>query len=146
MIHTLKIWPEYYKEVESGLKTFEFRNNDRNFKTGDLVELDNDGFMRVVSRENNIINVGGLKVFPVEIELVVSQLDFVIEAIVYGEQNGIVGNIVCLKVIVDKNTDLKSAKKKIKAFCFSKLEKYKVPQKVIITSSVESTNRFKRKV
>jgi len=39
MIHTLKIWPEYYKEVESGLKTFEFRNNDRNFKTGDLVEL-----------------------------------------------------------------------------------------------------------
>jgi len=37
--HELKIWPEYYREVARGSKTFEYRINDRDFKEGDTVEL-----------------------------------------------------------------------------------------------------------
>lgn len=39
MIHELKIRPEYFKSVISGAKPFEIRRNDRNFKVGDLVAL-----------------------------------------------------------------------------------------------------------
>lgn len=39
MIHALKIYPEYFEEVLSGKKTFEARENDRDFKTGDLLAL-----------------------------------------------------------------------------------------------------------
>ena len=39
MIHTLKIWPQYYSRVKDGSKTFEIRENDRGFQKGDLVEL-----------------------------------------------------------------------------------------------------------
>jgi len=39
MIHELKIWPEYYKAVRDGRKTFEIRKNDRNFKVGDHLTL-----------------------------------------------------------------------------------------------------------
>ncbi len=39
MIHALKTWPEYYKEVVSGNKTFEVRKNDRSFKVGDTLLL-----------------------------------------------------------------------------------------------------------
>lgn len=45
-VHYLKIKPEYYKDVECGLKTFELRKNDRNFQVGDvlmLIKLDDDG-------------------------------------------------------------------------------------------------------
>ena len=46
MVHYLKIKPEYYKDVECGLKTFELRKNDRNFQVGDilmLIKLDDEG-------------------------------------------------------------------------------------------------------
>lgn len=39
MTHALKTWPEYFKEVQSGKKTFEVRKNDREFKEGDRVLL-----------------------------------------------------------------------------------------------------------
>jgi len=39
MTHALKTWPEYYKAVESGEKTFEIRKMDRSFKVGDIVIL-----------------------------------------------------------------------------------------------------------
>lgn len=45
MTHTLKTWPEYYKAVESGNKTFEVRRFDRPFKVGDTIilqEYDNE--------------------------------------------------------------------------------------------------------
>jgi hypothetical protein len=38
-IHSLKILPEYYQEVEYGNKTFEVRKNDRGYKIGDTLEL-----------------------------------------------------------------------------------------------------------
>ena len=39
MTHALKTWPEYFKKVKSGEKNFELRKNDRNFKVGDKVLL-----------------------------------------------------------------------------------------------------------
>jgi len=38
-VHNLKIWPEYYRKVANGKKTFEIRRNDRDFKTGDILVL-----------------------------------------------------------------------------------------------------------
>lgn len=46
MVHYLKIKPEYYKDVQCGLKTFELRKNDRDFQVGDilmLIKLDDKG-------------------------------------------------------------------------------------------------------
>ena len=116
------------------------------FKTGDIVDVDSDGYIKVISRKNNIINVGGLKVFPNEIEQIIYELDFIIEATIYGKPNAIVGNIVCLKAIVDKGTNVKFAKKQIKSLCKNKLEKYKVPQKITIVSEVKATKRFKKSI
>lgn len=39
MTHELKTWPEYFKEVKSGRKTFEVRKNDRDFCEGDILHL-----------------------------------------------------------------------------------------------------------
>lgn len=39
MIHDLKTWPEYFNDIISGKKKFELRENDRNFKVGDILNL-----------------------------------------------------------------------------------------------------------
>ena len=39
MIHTLKTWPQYFETVQTGQKMFEFRKADRQFKTGDILVL-----------------------------------------------------------------------------------------------------------
>lgn len=39
MNHELKIWPQYYRRVADGSKTFEIRDNDRGFQAGDTVRL-----------------------------------------------------------------------------------------------------------
>ena len=39
MIHNLKIYPTYFADVKSGIKTFEIRRNDRNYKIGDVLNL-----------------------------------------------------------------------------------------------------------
>ena len=40
MIHELKTWQQYFKAVANGTKTFELRKNDRNFKVGDTLILE----------------------------------------------------------------------------------------------------------
>jgi len=142
---------ELFLKTKTQINKYEGLNSDSFtkdgwFKTGDIVDIDSDGYIKVISRKNNIINVGGLKVFPNEIEQIIYELDFIIEAMIYGKPNAIVGNIVCLKAIVDKGTDVKSAKKLIKSICNKRLDKYKVPQKIIITDEVSSTDRFKRSI
>lgn len=45
-VHYLKIKPQYYKDIERGVKTFELRKNDRDFQVGDilmLIKLDDEG-------------------------------------------------------------------------------------------------------
>lgn len=38
--HTLKVWPEFYDAIESGVKTWEFRRDDRGFRVGDVLVLE----------------------------------------------------------------------------------------------------------
>lgn len=142
---------ELFLKTKTQINNYEGLNSDSFtkdgwFKTGDIVDIDSDGYIKVISRKNNIINVGGLKVFPNEVEQIIYEIDFVIEATVYGKPNAIVGNIVCLKVIIDKGIDKIYAKKQIKLFCKTRLDKYKIPQKIIITSEVKATQRFKKDI
>ena len=38
-VHDLKVWPEYFDHIEDGSKPFEIRNNDRGFRIGDILNL-----------------------------------------------------------------------------------------------------------
>lgn len=62
MKHELKIWPKYYCRVRSGEKTFEVRDNDRDFQRGDIVVLSLTKTIPNPSREN--AGVAGFKLPP----------------------------------------------------------------------------------
>lgn len=115
------------------------------FKTNDNVEI-KDGFYRILGRDSEIINVGGEKVFPAEVENIILQLEEIIDARVFGKSNSILGNIVACEVVVkDNNINKKDIKNKIKQLCKLKLDEYKVPVKISFTYENNISDRFKKK-
>ena len=113
------------------------------FNTGDAVEVDGD-YVRFLGRKSEIINVGGEKVYPAEVENVIQELPAVAEVVVYGEKNAITGNIVCADVTPVVELDQKDLISLIKQHCRERLQKYKVPVKVRIVAGSQHTERFKK--
>lgn len=114
------------------------------FNTGDSVEV-NGEYIKILGRKSEIINVGGEKVYPQEVENVIQGMENIAEVTVYGEKNPIMGNIVCAKVTLIKQEDKKRIIAKIKAHCSSQLQKYKVPVKFKIIEGIQHTERYKKK-
>ena len=115
------------------------------FKTGDLVEEAEDGYIKIVGRNKELINVGGEKVLPSEVESVLFQMPDLIDCMVYGEQNPITGMMVVAKVLFKTPMKPSEAKKAVTLFCQDKLDRYKIPAKVVQMTESEYTDRFKKK-
>ena len=116
------------------------------FHTGDEVEVNGD-YIKVLGRKSEIINVGGQKVYPAEVESVLLQLDCVSEAEVYGMSNALLGNVIACKIRLSENTeaqDKKTLKIDMKKFCKKHLEGYQVPAKFHFDNSEQFSSRFKK--
>ncbi len=113
------------------------------FDTRDRVEVDGEYF-RILGRDSELINVGGQKVYPAEVESVIQEVDNVAEATVFGEPHPITGNIVCARVSMIKAGDDKALRKAIRKACREQLESFKVPVKVEVAQERQYTERFKK--
>ncbi len=113
------------------------------FITGDIVEVNGDYF-RILGRQSDLVNVGGQKVYPAEVENVIQQLDNVADVVVFGERNPITGQIVCAKVTLVQPEPLKDLTLRLKLFCLQKLAAYKVPVKVVLAEGPLWGARLKR--
>lgn len=113
------------------------------FNTQDVVEV-NGEYIRILGREADIINVGGEKVYPAEVESVLLQMENVADVTVYGETNPILGNIVVATFIVFEPETLGSLKKRVLDFCKDKLARYKIPVRVCISDSSQFSSRYKK--
>ena len=88
----------YYKNEEATRGVFE----DGWFKTGDLGRMDGDGFLHIMGRMKNvIISKSGENVYPEELEDLLNRSPFVMESLVYGEEDARQGEIIAAQVVVD---------------------------------------------
>jgi long-chain acyl-CoA synthetase len=113
------------------------------FNTGDQVEVDGD-YLRILGRKSDLINVGGQKVFPSEVESVLIQMDNVRDAAVRGEKNFLMGNIVVARLSLEHEEDLEPLKRRVREFCKDKLSSYKIPVKVEVAENELVNQRFKK--
>ncbi len=113
------------------------------FNTQDRVEVDGE-FFRILGRITDVINVGGQKVYPTEIEDIILTLENIADVAVYGEKNPLLGQIVVAKVIVTLPESSQEIKRRIRAACQSKLSAYKVPTKVIVSETPLHSVRHKK--
>jgi acyl-coenzyme A synthetase/AMP-(fatty) acid ligase len=114
------------------------------FRTGDLVEEAGDGFWRIIGRRNDVINVGGEKVLPGEIESVLLMMPEIADCLVYGEASPITGQIVCAQVVPAPGADAGTMRLLVRTFCRTRLAPYKVPVKVQVVAQTTFGNRFKK--
>lgn len=113
------------------------------FMTGDAVEVDGE-YLRILGRKSELINVGGEKVYPVEVETVLQQMDGVEEVAVKGEPNPITGQIVVATVKLRTGESVAEFRSRMRSYCADKLARYKVPQKVVLASANLHGERFKK--
>jgi long-chain acyl-CoA synthetase len=113
------------------------------FITGDAVERNGDS-LRILGRKSDIINVGGQKVYPAEVEEVICEMEGIADATVYGEKNQLLGNIVCAKVKLKKQERTEELVRRLNAHCKTRLDKYKIPMKVTVSDDLQCDARSKK--
>jgi acyl-coenzyme A synthetase/AMP-(fatty) acid ligase len=96
-------------------------------KTGDLVELV-DGRVMFRGREDNLINVGGAKVTPEEVETALLKVPCVRESRVYAVRNPLTGALVAADVVLDRASTENAARKEIMTQLSLSLERHKLPR------------------
>jgi len=115
---------------------------DNWFATGDLIEIltENPFTFKFISRNNEMINTGGYKVNPLEVEETMRLCNEVKDVFVYGKKNSLLGNIVCCEVV---RSDDSLTEKKIREFLQHKLQEYKIPRMVHFVKSLATTRTGK---
>jgi acyl-CoA synthetase (AMP-forming)/AMP-acid ligase II len=113
------------------------------FNTGDKVEVDGDYF-RILGRQSEIINVGGQKVYPAQVESVVQEMPEVAEVSVYGEKNAILGQIVCAAIRLREYRDARQFHRELRQFCRQSLQEFQIPARVRLVENAMHGERFKK--
>jgi acyl-coenzyme A synthetase/AMP-(fatty) acid ligase len=113
------------------------------FDTGDEVIQEGD-YYRFLGRNSDIINVGGQKVYPAEVEKVIAGMPGVIDVTVAGEAHLLLGQIVVAKVQLEEPVPVIEMRRRIAEYCKGRLQPFMVPSKVKITEDSTVNYRFKK--
>lgn len=127
--------------VHSSLLGWDYK--DEWYNTGDLVDLLTEFpiTFRFRSRMNEMINVGGYKVNPWDVEDKIREFPEVLEARVFGKPNSVLGNILCAEIVLNYQTDLEIAE--IRERLKSCLQDYKIPRIIKFIDKIEVTRTGK---
>lgn len=113
------------------------------FITGDKVEVGPNNTLRILGRSGEMINVGGQKLMPTEVESVILGVPGVVDCRVFGEKNAMVGQTVAADVIPQAGQNWETLRALIRQTCRQTLSTYKVPTRLNLVTAI-STNRLKK--
>ena len=124
----------YYKEPEI---TKELLDDEGVVYTSDLGYLGDDGFVYLLGRKGEVINVGGIKVAPTEVEEVVNKCEMIKESAVIPIPDEITGEALKLFVVMEEGYEYNE--KELKKYMLDKIEAIKVPKVVQVIDSLPRT-------
>ena len=116
------------------------------YHSGDLIEWVNqeEGLFRFKSRKNELINVGGYKVNPGEVEDAINAYPGVRQSLVYGKANSILGNVLIAEVQLEDGAEV--ADLDIRKALQGQLQDFKIPRKIrfVEAFTLTKTGKLKR--
>lgn len=115
------------------------------YHSGDIIEWadENEGTFRFVSRKNEMINAGGYKVNPEEVEQALMSVEGIRQALVYGKGNSVLGNVVCADIVLEPGSRLDAVG--IRQSMQGRLQDFKIPRRVRIVDELPLTRTGKLK-
>ncbi len=125
--------PHMMKEYWNRPEATEDAYDDGWFCTGDIAEIDDEGFIFIKDRIKDMIISGGENIYPAEVENVILTHPAVIEVAVIGLPDEKWGESVCAIVV---KSDDEVDEQAILASCEVKLSRYKRPRKVLFVDSI----------
>ncbi len=133
-IKSKSLFKECYKSEKEFSKTG-FKNGY--FLTGDIGHLDDDGYLYVHSKREDLIITGGENVNPGEIKNAIENYDRVEEAYVFGVSDKEWGQIICATIVPKQN--IKITEDEIKVFLKKSLAGYKIPKRFLFVEELPKT-------
>lgn len=118
-------------------ETEQFMSPEGYFKSGDIGTMSPEGYVQIVDRKKDMIVVAGFKVFPNEIEEVISLMPGVRECAVIGYPHRKLGEIVKAYIVKDKS-DLTEAQ--VIQYCKEQMTSYKRPRKIAFIDEMPKSN------
>ena len=106
------------------------------FRTGDRVEVRADGALRILGRVGELINVGGEKLMPAEVETVLLTVPGVRDCRVAGEPSALTGQTVVADVVLASGHDAEVVRAALRQACRARLARHKVPTRVRFVPAV----------
>ncbi|MGZ0710681.1 long-chain-fatty-acid--CoA ligase (plasmid) [Coraliomargarita sp. W4R53] len=125
-----QVFSGYYGKPEETEKVFV----DGWFRTGDIVQIDKDGFVRIVDRIKELIITGGFNVAPTEVEIALRQHPLVEDAAVVGMNSDRSGEEVVAAIVVSPGAEIDVAA--VREFARGILTPYKVPRRIFIVDEL----------
>jgi acyl-CoA synthetase (AMP-forming)/AMP-acid ligase II len=107
------------------------------FHTGDIGYLDSDGYLHLVGRIKELINRGGEKISPIEVDSVLLAHPDLAQAVAFGVPDEKYGEEINCAVIPNEGSNINEAD--VLTYCKKNLAAFKVPKRVFITDSVPKT-------
>lgn len=132
-----------HKTLLGSSESFKYKGDY--YCSGDLIEWVNEeeGLFKFVSRKNAMLNIGGYKVNPEEVEDEISKEEGVEQVHVYGRANSILGTVLCADV--KKLPESPLTVQEIRHALAEKLQDFKVPRKIKFVDNFELTRTGKLK-
>ncbi len=115
---------------------------DEWFATGDLVELRGERAF-FLGRKSDIINVGGSKVYPAEIEEQIAQVPGVLHVRVFGQRSSFAGQLVSAEIVPVPQMNPVELRNRIVQHCANTLTPYKCPRLINFVTELKETGSQK---
>lgn len=117
--------PGYWENAQANQASFA----DGYWRSGDIGSVDAQGYVRIADRKKDMINRGGFKIYPAEVESMLTGLEGVVEVAVVGRPDIMLGESVIAFV---NSASMGLTEESVRAWCATRMADYKVPGRVVI--------------
>jgi acyl-CoA synthetase (AMP-forming)/AMP-acid ligase II len=130
-----QVFGGYWEDPDADAAAF---TADGWYRTGDLADVDDEGYVTIVGRAGDLIRSGGEAIVPGEVEAVVAEHPAVAEVAVVGLADPSWGEIVCAVVVPTADADAPTVDE-LAAHCEGRLAKFKRPRRVVAVDAIPRT-------
>jgi acyl-CoA synthetase (AMP-forming)/AMP-acid ligase II len=128
------VTPGYEANPAANEKAFFEAEGRRWFRTGDQGQFDDEGYLRITGRLKEIINRGGEKVSPLEVDEILMDHPAVAQVVTFGIPHEKLGEEVGAAIVL--RPDMAASEQDIRSFAAARLADFKVPRKVVILEEI----------